>query len=87
MDRIREALVDYWGEQCPDYNPDCACCQAWAELEALTPRITGAMIDHGAHSLEMGTDLNLSWEEFCTISELVLRATLPEPPASAIIPV
>ena len=22
-------MVDYWGVQCEDYEPDCLCCKAW----------------------------------------------------------
>lgn len=35
MSRIEEAITDYWGQRCPDFNAGCATCQAWAELDAL----------------------------------------------------
>jgi len=22
-------MVDYWGAQCEDYEPECLCCKAW----------------------------------------------------------
>jgi len=22
-------MVDYWGPECDDFDPGCACCQAW----------------------------------------------------------
>jgi hypothetical protein len=34
-DRIRDAISDYWGEECPEKDADCACCKAWAQLAAL----------------------------------------------------
>lgn len=24
-----EDITEYWGERCPDFEPDCACCMAW----------------------------------------------------------
>lgn len=35
-EKIGEAIKDYWGDRCPDSDPDCACCQAWAEFDRLT---------------------------------------------------
>jgi hypothetical protein len=23
------AMVNYWGPECPDFEPGCACCEAW----------------------------------------------------------
>jgi len=23
-------MVDYWGVQCDDFEPECHCCKAWA---------------------------------------------------------
>lgn len=34
-DLIREALKEYWGEPCVDYEPECACCKAWRQFEKL----------------------------------------------------
>lgn len=25
---------DYWGPECPDYEPGCACCAAWKLLRS-----------------------------------------------------
>ena len=33
--KIEEALTEYWGPRCPDHEPDCFTCQAWAELDKL----------------------------------------------------
>lgn len=31
MSLIEEALTDYWGEKCEDFDEDCPRCQAWIE--------------------------------------------------------
>lgn len=33
---IPEAITEAFGERCPDFDPGCACCRAWAEYDALT---------------------------------------------------
>lgn len=33
---IPEALTGYYGHKCKDFNDNCICCQAWAELSRLT---------------------------------------------------
>ena len=35
MTRIEEAITDYFGPKCPDFEEDCPCCQAWREYEEL----------------------------------------------------
>ncbi len=32
---IEEALFEYFGRKCPDYDAACKCCQAWGQFEAL----------------------------------------------------
>ena len=32
---IEEAITYYWGERCPDYEPECLCCKAWGEYEDM----------------------------------------------------
>ena len=34
-DYIAEAITAHWGERCPDYEPTCTCCAAWAQYDAL----------------------------------------------------
>jgi hypothetical protein len=29
-----EAMIQYWGEKCPDYDRQCPTCKAWKEFEA-----------------------------------------------------
>ena len=33
---IPQALTGYYGHKCKDFNDNCICCQAWAELSRLT---------------------------------------------------
>lgn len=32
---IAEALTDYYGPRCPDFEPECHCCKAWAQFDML----------------------------------------------------
>jgi hypothetical protein len=32
---IADALQDYWGSRCPDFDPECATCNVWARLDGL----------------------------------------------------
>ena len=34
-DYTAEAITAHWGERCPDYEPQCACCAACAQYDAL----------------------------------------------------
>ena len=40
-DLVKEAMIDYWGEKCPEFENDCGCCIAWKQFEELKARITG----------------------------------------------
>lgn len=33
--KVIEAITEQWGPRCPDFEPACACCQAWAEYDHL----------------------------------------------------
>lgn len=33
MKLIEQAVKDYWGDRCEDFNHECVCCQAWAEID------------------------------------------------------
>lgn len=26
-------MKEYWGEECPDYDPECPACKAWFEYK------------------------------------------------------
>lgn len=32
---ISEAVTYYWGPKCKEFDPECACCDAWAQLGDL----------------------------------------------------
>lgn len=34
-DLIAECITEQYGERCPDFEPGCYCCQAWAQYDAL----------------------------------------------------
>lgn len=36
LDLIAEAITEYWGERCPDFDADCPCCKAWKQFDALS---------------------------------------------------
>ena len=35
MNKIEEAMEAQWGERCPDYEPECPCCEAWKEYDEM----------------------------------------------------
>lgn len=36
MDYVKEAVTEHWGERCPEFEPECNCCKAWAQYDQLT---------------------------------------------------
>ncbi|QIG74356.1 hypothetical protein EVC08_044 [Rhizobium phage RHph_N65] len=30
-----EEITTYYGERCPDFEPECACCQMWAMYDGV----------------------------------------------------
>lgn len=32
---VAEAVAEHWGERCPDFEPGCPCCRAWAEFDQI----------------------------------------------------
>lgn len=32
---IAEAVEFYWGERCPDFEPNCPICAAWKQYDKL----------------------------------------------------
>ena len=32
---LEEAISEYFGKRCPDFEPGCPCCRAWAEFDQL----------------------------------------------------
>lgn len=35
---IEEAIREHWGERCPDFDPGCPCCRAWADFDQLSEK-------------------------------------------------
>lgn len=35
MKLIKEAVEDYWGKRCKEFDKDCWCCKAWKEFDKL----------------------------------------------------
>ena len=33
MNPIKRAMLEYWGERCPDHEEGCAVCSAWAQYD------------------------------------------------------
>lgn len=38
MNKIEEAITQWWGERCPETFPGCPCCDAWIEYDAMMKR-------------------------------------------------
>jgi hypothetical protein len=66
-DKIVEAITEQWGERCPDFDADCACCQVWAEYDARAGNRDGTRTET---MTEVNDEMVLA---FC-------RAYLPAPP-------
>ena len=33
MSHVEAAVWNVWGDRCPDFEPECPCCRAWAEFD------------------------------------------------------
>lgn len=42
MSRLEEAIKDYWGERCDEYEPECPTCKAWHEYDATLNKLNEA---------------------------------------------
>ena len=38
MKLIKQAIKKYYGKRCPDFEPECIVCQAWAEYDSAKRR-------------------------------------------------
>lgn len=38
MKLIKKAIKEYYGKRCPDFEPECIVCQAWAEYDSAKRR-------------------------------------------------
>jgi hypothetical protein len=82
-DRIRDAISDYWGEECPEKDADCACCKAWAQLAALERQLADykAAAEAEAHAGDEARAENKLLREAATAAlkgiDLLLMCSLP----------
>lgn len=44
MNKIEEAMANYWGERCPDYLAECDNCQAWKQYDAVV-KVNKALVN------------------------------------------
>lgn len=43
MNKIEEAITEYYGERCSDYCAECVVCQAWKQYDAVVNALHGAV--------------------------------------------
>lgn len=41
--KIEEAMKSYWGERCPDHEPECVVCKAWDEYDIMRGYALGVL--------------------------------------------
>ena len=51
-----KAMLDEWGPACPEYDPECFCCVAWAIFNGSTVPTTAEVMNEYSR-------LNGVWEE------------------------
>jgi hypothetical protein len=39
MKLLEEAITEWFGPRCPDQEPGCPCCDAWAEYDVIKAEI------------------------------------------------
>ena len=35
MNKVEEAITDYWGKRCPEHEDGCPACEAWKQYDQL----------------------------------------------------
>jgi len=35
INKIKEAITNYFGKRCGEYEKGCACCEAWKQFDEL----------------------------------------------------
>lgn len=38
---VYAAIAEVWGERCPDFEPECPCCKAWAAWDEMQEAAEG----------------------------------------------
>lgn len=54
-ERLSKTIEADYGERCPDFHPDCICCQIWRaydELVAAKPTLTDDDQDMAMHWID-----------------------------------
>ena len=41
MNRIEQALTEWYGERCDEFESGCECCEAWKEFDELKAKCAG----------------------------------------------
>lgn len=73
---IAEALTDYYGPRCPDFEPECHCCKAWAQFDAIAarPEPEGVALETTAKEREAyakAAETELVWPEAGFVERLL----------------
>lgn len=55
-DPIVEAITEWWGPRCEDFEPECFCCKAWLAYDQQAARIK-ALEDWQAKAVDVIDDL------------------------------
>jgi hypothetical protein len=37
---VHEAVLFYWGERCPDFDPTCVACNAWKLYDEMLTNVS-----------------------------------------------
>ena len=40
---VEEAVTEYFGERCPEYEPGCACCEGWKQYDVMRAYALGVL--------------------------------------------
>jgi hypothetical protein len=71
MKLLEEAVKEYYGERCPDHNPGCIVCQAWAEFDEIkrTQQKKFVFDPKTSHGVKFVAPRSLEIAEFLTKGE------------------
>lgn len=62
---INDAMIEYWGAKCEDFDADCQTCQAWAELDATRDGLR-ALLNVSASDSKAIANLQAKYSAFPT---------------------
>ena len=58
MADVKAHITEYWGEKCPDFEPECVVCQAWKAYET-SPLMLAVYMDDAAEHQQTVADVKL----------------------------